>query len=143
MPNQIAAIDRKINFVRKQLRTPEKIDMYSAASWQDAWDKHPDLHAREKELFSQRGAAQLERDKKAYDAAMRVARSERRVARNYRAPVANRCTACGHPMPNLGEGACITQAPSVGHKGQRKSSLGVNRISGLASKPRLKEIPPK
>ena len=32
----------------------------SASSWQAAWDRHPDLHAKERELFRQRGELQAQ-----------------------------------------------------------------------------------
>lgn len=60
---QIDGIDRKINVVRWALhiRSP-LINTLSARSWQDAWDRHPNLRAQETELFRQRGIAQQVRD---------------------------------------------------------------------------------
>jgi len=52
---QIRAIDRKIDRIHAKLRKLETIDPMSAESWQAAWDKHPDLHAKEKALYRQRG----------------------------------------------------------------------------------------
>ena len=82
----IPEIDRAINANRKQLRNLERIDLLSAASWQDAWDRHPDLRAIDNELFRQRGNAQRERDEKAFKLAMRPRRHAR----------PKKCPTCGH-----------------------------------------------
>ena len=76
MAREISRIDKDINAVRKQLRRLEKINPMSAASWQDAWDKHPELHAQEKMLYGERYEAQMVRDAAAYKAAMVTKRRE-------------------------------------------------------------------
>ncbi len=76
MAREISRIDKDINAVHTQLRRYEKIDTMSAASWQDAWDKHPHLHAREKMLYGERYEAQMVRDAAAYKAAMVTKRRE-------------------------------------------------------------------
>lgn len=58
----IVRIDRKVDAVMAALCTLEVVSPLSAASWQRAWDKHPDLYARHSDLFRQRGEAQRERD---------------------------------------------------------------------------------
>lgn len=59
LKTQIKAIDRKVNAIHRQMRSLETIDLESSASWQAAWDKHPDLHAEEKQLYRQRGELQI------------------------------------------------------------------------------------
>ena len=51
LKTQIREIDRKVDAIHRKMRTLETIDLYSAASWQAAWDKHPDLHSQEAELY--------------------------------------------------------------------------------------------
>jgi len=58
----IAQIDKDINAVHRQLRRLEKIDTLSAASWQNAWDKHPDLHEKAAALYRERDKAQCIED---------------------------------------------------------------------------------
>lgn len=79
---RIDQIDRQINIVRWELhiRVP-LIDTLSAASWQAAWDRHPDLSAREDALFRQRGIAQRERDEAEHRAWQRQQRQERAALR--------------------------------------------------------------
>jgi hypothetical protein len=52
-----AIIDREIDANRAELQRRElynnSFDL--AIDWQDAWDKHPDLYAREQELYRERG----------------------------------------------------------------------------------------
>jgi predicted HNH restriction endonuclease len=55
---QIAAIDKDLTAIYRQMRKLEKIDQMSADSWQAAWNKHPDLHKAEHQLYVQRGALQ-------------------------------------------------------------------------------------
>jgi hypothetical protein len=74
----VPQIDKDINAIHRQMRRLEKIDLTSAASWQDAWDKHPELHERECALYRERGEAQQIRDEKAHKIAIRVAASEQR-----------------------------------------------------------------
>lgn len=87
---QIAAVDRQIDANHAQLLTLEKIKPMSAASWQRAWDLHPDLQAQERELYVQRGHLQQERDLHEYRDAKKAARS----ARPRPAPT-KKCSACG------------------------------------------------
>jgi hypothetical protein len=89
----IPQIDKDITANRKQLRRLEKIDTMSAASWQDAWDRHPDLNARERDLYLERGLAQQARDEAQYKTAMRIQRStkakqQKKSAAKFRAQVA-------------------------------------------------------
>ena len=50
----IAAIDKEIDNVRRQLRRLENVDQFSAESWQRAWDHHPGLREKERRLFLER-----------------------------------------------------------------------------------------
>jgi hypothetical protein len=61
--HKIAAIDRQVSAIRRQLHKLESIDPTSAESWQNAWDKHPDLRKREAALYRERGKLQLEADR--------------------------------------------------------------------------------
>lgn len=90
---QIAAVDRQIDAVHGQLRTLEKIKPMSAASWQSAWDKHPDLREQERQLYVQRGQLQQERDLHEYRDAKKAARRDRMKP----API-EKCSACGQPI---------------------------------------------
>lgn len=90
---QIAEIDRQIDANHVQLRKLEKIKPMSAASWQRAWDRHPDLQEQERELYVQRGQLQQERDLHEYREAKKAARS----ARTKPAPT-KKCPACGQPV---------------------------------------------
>lgn len=56
----IAQIDKQLDAVTGNLKKLEFIDEMSAASWQAAWDKHPDLYETHTELYRQRGVLQLE-----------------------------------------------------------------------------------
>lgn len=62
---KIAEIDRQIDLVTRSMVRLNKINLYSSASWQRAWDKHPEMRARYDELYCQRGQAQHERDRTA------------------------------------------------------------------------------
>lgn len=62
----ISQIDKQIDAVRAELRRRETVKPLSAASWQAAWDRHPELREQETNLFRQRGVAQQERDAKAH-----------------------------------------------------------------------------
>lgn len=88
MASKVSQIDHEITAIHKVIRKLERIDLYSAASWQAAWDKHPELRERETELFRRRGFAQLERDEKAAKIALAAARKAR-----YRRP--RKCPTCG------------------------------------------------
>lgn len=61
---QIAKIDRQIDAIRAELfaRGERTTRLTDALFWQAAWDRHPDLRDRDKELLRERGQAQLERD---------------------------------------------------------------------------------
>jgi hypothetical protein len=50
-------IDRSIARVYRKLHEAEKIDVYSAASWQAAWDKHPDLYKKVQVFYFERSLA--------------------------------------------------------------------------------------
>lgn len=65
MTQTISQIDQAIDAVTATMRGLEKIMPLSAAHWQSAWDRHPDLYASYCELYRQRGIAQEERDLKA------------------------------------------------------------------------------
>lgn len=55
---RVRAIDKQIDKVRAELKRREpNLDEGSAQSWQDAWDKHPDLRQRENALFLGRDLA--------------------------------------------------------------------------------------
>ena len=58
----IDALDGVIDQINARLRTLETIDEMSAASWQAAWDKHPELRAATQSLYAQRGELQRQRD---------------------------------------------------------------------------------
>lgn len=62
---KISEIDRQIDLVTTSMLRLNKINRLSAASWQRAWDKHPEMRARYDELYRQRGHAQHERDRTA------------------------------------------------------------------------------
>ena len=81
---EIVQIDRQIDANRRELKARETFDRFSSEGWQAAWDKHPDLHARECDLFRQRGEAQIEQ-----------ARIEaERVVRTPRRPREKKCPTC-------------------------------------------------
>lgn len=90
MTRQISEIDRDITTIHKELRRLEKIKPFDAASWQAAWDKHPDLWERERALYRERGAAQKVRD----DAAYRLAMAGKRSAAARRTRM-KKCPTCG------------------------------------------------
>ena len=82
MTRTIAAIDKDITANMRKLRRRHPIkNPMDAGQWQAARDAHPDLDARDHKLYRERGFAQQERDQKAYDAAMKVQRSERTKSR--------------------------------------------------------------
>jgi hypothetical protein len=54
---KISDIDRAIKRNRRELLKREIVDTQSAASWQDAWDRHPRLWKRECDLFLERDLA--------------------------------------------------------------------------------------
>lgn len=87
MAKDISRIDQEIDGVHRELRRLESIDRLSAQSWQRAWDKHPELHARERDLYRQRGVAQQERDEK--------------VVRLPKPKPARKCPTCGQKVAQL------------------------------------------
>lgn len=97
----ISRIDMEIGVVRRELRRREvlarrPLNDLSAASWQLAWDRNPDLHEREVHLCRQRGMAQQARDARVHRAW--VKQSRRKPAKRSIAAV---CPACGHaPTPS-------------------------------------------
>lgn len=72
----IRAIDKQIDANRAALLKTVGIAPIGAEGWQKAWEAHPNLHHRNRDLFRQRGIAQLERDRKASEQAA----CERRAA---------------------------------------------------------------
>ena len=77
LKTQIREIDRKVDAIHRKMRTLETIDLYSAASWQAAWDKHPDLHSQEAELYRQRGGIQAQIAQAEYDATRKQKRTRK------------------------------------------------------------------
>lgn len=62
----IDAIDLLIDANRRALMARLHVNPdCSARVWQNAWDRCPDLRARDTELFRERGAAQQQRDQEA------------------------------------------------------------------------------
>lgn len=93
--SNINRIDMEIGVVRRELRkrgliARRPLNDLSAASWQAAWDRNPDLHEREVELNRQRGIAQQARDARAHRAW--VQQSRRKPAKRAAATV---CPTCG------------------------------------------------
>lgn len=95
---EIAAADRQIDAIHRELQRREQFDEPSAEGWRLAWSRHPDLTARSNAAWLRRGTAQLARD--SADAAMRrqAERAEaRRRAAAYRARKPQCCPTCGAP----------------------------------------------
>lgn len=84
---RISQIDRQIDAVRKDLLSKATVNQLSSHSWQAAWDQFPELRRRERDLYRQRGEAQLERDIADSRAAAKAARSARLRTR--------KCPTCG------------------------------------------------
>jgi hypothetical protein len=82
--NAISLIDQQIDGIYAQMRRSEN-PKPNPESWQAAWDRHPELRARELELFQQRGVAQRARDERAAKMTARLPR--------YKAP--KKCPTCG------------------------------------------------
>src|SRR5690242_8942366 len=59
----IQRLDRKIDACRRELRRRETIDLSDYVSWGNAWDRHPDLRCRERNLFWLRGEFQIHRNR--------------------------------------------------------------------------------
>lgn len=82
----IPKIDKDIDAVRKALRRTASIDAsLTPQEWAAVLDANPELRDRERELFRERGFAQLERDRREYERAMRVPAAPRR----------KKCPTCG------------------------------------------------
>jgi hypothetical protein len=77
LKTQIKVIDRKVDAIHRKMRRLETIDLYSAASWQAAWDKHPDLHSQEAELYRQRGNLQAQIAQAEYEATRKQKRTRK------------------------------------------------------------------
>lgn len=78
----IRQIDRNIDGIRLELyRRGLRFNIYCSHGWQLAWDRNPDLAARNQTLFQLRGLAQLARDA-AIEREYRTA--QRRQRRAYR-----------------------------------------------------------
>jgi hypothetical protein len=58
---RIGQIDKQIDAIHRQIIALEN-PASTPASWQRAWDRHPDLREQETALFRQRGLIQIERD---------------------------------------------------------------------------------
>lgn len=92
---QIAALDQQIDAIHDELRRLEKIRPMSAASWQRAWDRHPDMQEKERALYVQRGQLQLARDAEDWKEAQKAANAERRKLRKT-VTTTNCCRTRGH-----------------------------------------------
>lgn len=94
----VQQIDRDIDATRRALMARMHCDPgLSVSAWQNAWDRCPDLHAREHELFCERGFAQQERDRLAeieYRHEQRKAASKRAAATR-KAQQFRQCPTCG------------------------------------------------
>lgn len=85
---QISQIDKQIDAVHRELLSFGRFNTLSAADWQAAWDKHPDLRTRDLDLYRQRGVAQDASNALLAAAAMKAARAAR-------FPRSHKCPTCG------------------------------------------------
>lgn len=95
--NQILAeIDKQIDANRAELqrRIGRKIRS-TAASWQKAWDAHPDLLEQDHCLFNARGHWQQERDAADYRAAIAANRRDAVKVRKSARNSLTKCDVCG------------------------------------------------
>lgn len=95
---KIRFIDHQIDTIHSRLRSMERISALSAASWQRAWDKHPDLQQEERRLFLIRAelrAAQLEKEERGHRKRQRAERAA------YRRQPKTHCVACGQSLPAI------------------------------------------
>lgn len=117
----IARIDTMIDANRRALMSRLHFNPdCSSRAWQNAWDRCPDLQAHERELFRQRGAAQVVRDADAHAA---WKREQRRIRAE-----ANRAHKI-HSPAEVGRKAYLTSrgAPQGLNASQRETgSLGAN-----------------
>jgi hypothetical protein len=95
-PHQaIEQIDKQIDANRRALMARLHFGVgRSAHEWQAAWDRCPDLYARERDLYRQRGLLQEQRnaaDNRAWQAEQRKERARLRRAEKNRKP----CPTCG------------------------------------------------
>lgn len=75
----IDAIDAQIDANRRVLMNRLHANPgMSAFAWQQAWDRCPDLHAIDHQLFRQRGIAQQQRDMDDHKAWLASQRKQRR-----------------------------------------------------------------
>lgn len=78
----IEQIDQDIDINRRTLMARVHANpSCSSRAWQNAWDRCPDLHSRERELFLERGNAQEERGRQAEKDFQRQRRIERAAFR--------------------------------------------------------------
>lgn len=73
----ISRLDQAIDANRLALCVLEGRKLVNVAHWGNAWDRHPDLRARDIELFRQRGVAQQERDTKEWKRKPRLAKPKK------------------------------------------------------------------
>jgi hypothetical protein len=79
---QINLIDKRIDGVRLELfRRVGRFNTFCSWGWQLAWDRNPDLHARQTDLYRQRGELQQIRDAEIECKYQATARRERMVRR--------------------------------------------------------------
>lgn len=88
----IAAIDRQIDANRAELLSRCTRKPKHWLTWGHAWNRNPDLAERDRELFRQRGEAQLIRDslETRAAAARQAAENRRHLARK-----PSKCPTCG------------------------------------------------
>lgn len=80
----IRQIDRRIDGIRLEIyRRIGRFNTQSCLAWQAAWERCPDLQARDRDLYEQRGHLQTERDaalEREYRAEQRQSRKQTRKA---------------------------------------------------------------
>jgi hypothetical protein len=82
MANAIRLIDKKIHGIRLELyRRVGRFNTFSAHDWQLAWDRNPDLQARENALFLLRDIAVQEFTELLEKEYRKAQRAERRAVR--------------------------------------------------------------
>lgn len=83
MPRSIEQIDKDIDANHAAVLSRLHCLPETAWGWQSAWSRCADLHAREHELFRERGAAQLRRDTRECKAFMKQKRAQQQHDRAY------------------------------------------------------------